>query len=548
VTEQKVFKQKRVRKSMSNQPTSAEQLLAQGTSRNQGRTAQRMNILAAKLIGETVRTTLGPQGMDKMIVDALGDVIITNDGATILKEMNIEHPTAKMIVEIAKTQEHEVGDGTTTAVVLAGELLKKAEELLEQNIHPTTIVKGYRIAGEKSQTILQNMSEALTSKTQKNILRKLASTAITGKVAEEAKEHLSSIVVDALKNVEVESVQHIEHIKIETKVGAAIADTELIKGVVLDKEKVHNNMPKEITDAKIALIDSPLEVRNTDTDAKISVHNPEEYQAFINMEENMLRDIVAKIKATGANVVLCQKGIDDIVQYLLAQENIYACRRVKKSDLHQVAMATGGHIISSVKDLSSKHLGKAGSVKQVEVGDEYMTFIQDCKQPKAVTILVRAMTSHIADEVRRALDDALGNVASALRAKHVVGGAGSTEIELARNLGLYSQKLSGKEQLAVLAFAQALEVIPRTLAENAGLDPVDIIVELKSQHDKGKKWSGIDVFTGKTLDAFAKGIVEPLPVKTHAIKAASDVAIMILRIDDVIIAGVQGPGNTQPEY
>lgn len=525
---------------------SKDELLAQGTSRNQGRTAQRMNILAAKLIGETVRTTLGPQGMDKMIVDSLGETIITNDGATILREMNIEHPTARMIVEIAKTQEHEVGDGTTTAVVLAGELLKKAEELIEQNIHPTTIIKGYRIASEKAQTILSNMSEELTQKTQAAILKKLAGTAITGKVADEAKEHLSALVVEALKTID--TAKHLEHIKIETKTGAAIANTELIKGVVLDKEKVHSSMPNKIENAKIALIDSPLEVRNTDTDAKISVHNPQEYQAFISMEEDMLRDIVAKIKASGATVVLCQKGIDEIVQYLLAQEGIYACRRVKKSDLHQVAIATGAKIITNVKDLSAQHLGQAGTVIEQEVGDENMTFIQDAKQPKAVTILVRAMTEHIAQEVKRALDDAIGNVASAIRAKQVVGGAGSTEIEVARNLSIYSQKLSGKEQLAVLAFAQALEVIPRTLSENAGLDPVDILVELKSQHDKGKKWSGIDVFTGKTLDAFAKGIIEPLPVKTHAFKAAADVAVMILRIDDVIVAGQQETKAIEPEY
>lgn len=524
---------------------SAEELLSQGTNRNQGRTAQRMNILAAKLIGETVRTTLGPQGMDKMIVDSMGETTITNDGATILREMNIEHPTAKMIVEVAKTQEHEVGDGTTTAVVIAGELLKKAEELLEQNIHPTTIIKGYGIASQKAQTILENMSEPLTSRTQKAIFRKLAMTAVTGKVAEESKDRLGDIVVEALENVEVG--HHLDYIKIETKVGAAIGDSELIKGVVLDKEKIHNNMPTQIMDAKIALIDSPLEVSNTDTDAKISVNNPEEYQAFLNMEEDMLRDIVKRIKKSGANVVLCQKGVDDVVQYLLAQEGIYACRRVKKSDLHQVAMATGGHILTTVKDLQHAHLGTAGSVKQVPVSDEYMTFIQDCKQPKAVTILVRAMTSHIADEVKRAVDDAIGNVASAMRAKYVVGGAGSTEIELSRNLSLYSQKLAGKEQLAVQAFANALEVIPRTLSENAGLDPVDILVELKSQHDKGHKWVGIDVFTGKTLDAFKKGIVEPLPIKTHAVKAAADVAIMILRIDDVIIAGREEAGQ-QPDY
>lgn len=531
-------------------PQQAEQLLAQGTTRNQGRTAQRMNILAAKLIGEAVRTTLGPQGMDKMIVDSIGETIITNDGATILREMNIEHPTAKMIVDIANTQEHEVGDGTTTAVVLAGELLKKAEELLDQNIHPTTIIKGYRIAADKSQVILKNMSEELTSRNEGSILKKLSMTAMTGKVAEEAKEHLSSLVVEALKQTEAKNHEELKHIKIETKIGETIAKSELIKGIVLDKEKVHNNMPTEISAAKIALIDSPLEVRNLENDTKISVSNPQEFQAFMNMEQQMLQDLVNNIVASGANVVFCQKGIDEVVQYLLAQEGIYACRRVKKSDLAQLARATGGHIITNVKDLKKEHLGKAGLVREVQVGDEAMTFIEKCKQPKAVTILVRAITNHIAAEVKRAVDDALGNVASALRAGRVVGGAGATEIEVTRNLSIYSQKLSGKEQLAVLAFAQALEVIPRTLAENAGLDPVDVIVELKNAHDKGNKWSGINVFTGKTIDAYHEGIIEPLPVKTHAFQAASDVAIMILRIDDVIVAGPanQPVGNPHEDF
>jgi len=537
-----------------SQEQSQDQLLAQGTERSQGRTAQRMNILAAKLIGETVRTTLGPQGMDKMIVDMMGEATITNDGATILREMNIEHPTAKMIVEIAKTQEHEVGDGTTTAVVLAGELLKKAEELIDQNIHPTIVVKGYRLAAAKAALILHNMSETITKKDTQT-LRKLSMTAMTGKVAESSKEHLSDLVVNALNRISEESHDKttgktyedktdLENIKLEKKIGGSIHDTELIEGIVLDKEKVHNNMPKNIKGANIILIDSPLEIRTTETDTKISVSDPEKLQAFLDMEESMLKKLVDQIVATGANVVFCQKGIDEVVQYLLAQKGIYACRRVKKSDLHKLSRATKATIITNLNDISKKHLGKAGVVEEVKVNDEAMTFVRECKDPKSVTILVRASTDHIADEVIRAIEDAIGNVASALRAQRVVGGAGSTEIELSRNLNLYSQKLSGKEQLAVLAFAKAMEVIPKTLSENAGLDPIDIIAELKNKHDKGEQWAGINVYGGGSLDAFKEGIIEPLPVKTQAVRAAADVAVMILRIDDVIIAGAADNNQT----
>ncbi|MCF7798533.1 TCP-1/cpn60 chaperonin family protein [Candidatus Woesearchaeota archaeon] len=523
---------------MSQQDTNAnDYLLAEGTKRDQGRTAQRMNILAAKLVAETVRTTLGPQGMDKMIVNSLGDATITNDGATILKEMNIEHPTAKMIVEIAKTQEDEVGDGTTTAVVLAGEFLKKAEELLEQGIHPTVIIKGYRQAAKIAQKILLNMSEMITEK-DTTTLNKLAMTAMTGKVAEGAKEHLASIVVKALQKIKEEEDINIDNVKLEKKVGSSVEETELIEGVVIDKEKVHAGMPTSVKNAKIALIDSPLEMRRTETDARISITDPDKLQAFLDMEENMLKKIVDTITKTGASVVFCQKGVDEVVQYLLAQRGIYTCRRVKKSDMKNIARATGGNIISNVNDLQKDHLGKAGLVEEVKVGDEEMTFVRDCKNPKAVTILVRATTEHTADEVNRALDDALGNVASALRAHRVVGGAGATETELTRNLQHFGQKVSGKEQLAILAFAKAIEVIPKTLAENAGLDAINIISDLNAAHDKGKKWAGVNVFNGKIIDAFKEGIVEPLPIKTQAIASASEVAVLILRIDDVIVAGV----------
>ncbi|MGM5481124.1 MAG: thermosome subunit alpha [Nanobdellota archaeon] len=531
---------------MPSQQRNQDRLLNEDTQRSQGRSAQQMNLLAAKLVGETVRTTLGPQGMDKMIVDALGEVTISNDGATILREMNIEHPTAKMVVEVAKTQEEEVGDGTTTAVVLAGELLRQAEELLEQNIHPTMIIKGYQTAATIAQRILYNMSDEVTTKDFK-ILKKLAMTAMTGKVAESGKEHLADIVVKALQIVSEENTPRLKNISIERKVGSSIHNTELINGIVLDKEKVKSDMPSTVQKAKIALIDSPLEIQSTETDAKISITDPEKYQSFLDMEEDMLRKMVNRIAKSGANVVFCQKGIDDVVQYLLAKRGIYACRRVKRSDLASLSKATGATIITNVNDLEERHLGKAGLVEEVSIGDESMTFIRECKNPKAVTILVRATTEHVVDEVKRAVDDALGNVNSALKAKRIVGGSGASEIELSRNLASYAQKLSGKEQLAVAAFAKAMEIIPKTLSENAGLDPVDMIADLKAAHDKGQKWAGIDVFTGKIFDAAKKGIVEPLPIKTQAVASASDVAMMILRIDDVIISSPEQQGKP-PAY
>jgi len=530
---------------MTSQMNNQDYLLPEGAKRNTGRTAQRMNILAAKLVAETVRTTLGPQGMDKMIVDSLGDVIITNDGATILKEMNIEHPTAKMIVEVAKTQENEVGDGTTTSVVLAGELLKQAEELLDQNIHPTIISKGYRKAADKAQLILENISENITKKNEKT-LRMLAMTAMTGKVAENAKEHLASIVVKSLNHLD--ETLTLENIKIEKKIGSSIEATELIEGVVIDKNKVHSSMPSTVKKAKIALIDSPLEVPSTETDAKISITDPTQLQSFLEMEEQMLKKQVESIVKSGANTVFCQKGIDEVIQYLLAQENIYAVRRVKKSDMEKLAIATDANIVTNINDLSPKHIGTCGLIEEVKIGDEPMTFVRECHNPKSVTILVRGTTDHIADEVERAIDDALGNVASALRGKSIVGGAGSCEIELSRNLKHFADTLSGKEQLAVRAYSKAMEIIPRTLAENAGLDPVDAITDLNAAHDGKSKWGGLDVSNGKILNALKHGIIEPLKVKTQALGSASDVAILILRIDDVIVAGAAPPQQHQGDF
>ncbi len=525
---------------MTNKDVQPIFILPEDSKRSSGKDAQRNNIMAAKLVAETVRTTLGPKGMDKMLVDSLGDIVVTNDGVTILEEMDIEHPAAKMIVEVAKTQEDEVGDGTTTAVVLAGELLKKAEDLLEQEIHPTILAKGYRLAAEKAQEILNKVAENVSQK-DSVLLKNIAITAMTGKGAEASKEKLSEIVVKAINKVleqeEGKLVIDSGNIKLEKKVGASVEDTELIEGVVVDKERVHSGMPKSVKNARIALIDSAIEIKNTETDAKISITDPEKMQAFIDMEEDMLRKMVDKISSSKANVVFCQKGIDDIAQHFLAKKGIFAVRRVKKSDMDQLARATGASIITNLDELSEKDLGTAGLVEEKKVGDEAMTYVKECKEAKSVTILIRGGTEHVIDEVKRAMEDAIGDVIASLNNGKIVAGAGSPEMELAKELRSFANSLSGREQLAVNAFADSIEIIPRTLAENAGLDPIDVLTSLKAEHDKGSKWKGIDVFSGKTIDAWQAGIIEPLKIKTQAVSSASEVAIMILRIDDVIASG-----------
>ncbi len=524
-------------------------ILPEGTQRSTGRNAQRTNIMAAKLVAETVRTTLGPKGMDKMIVDSLGDVTVTNDGVTILEEMQIEHPSAKMIVEVAKTQEDEVGDGTTTAVVIAGELLKNAEDLLDKEVHPTIIARGYRLAEAKAQEILNEMAENI-DENDESTLRKIAETAMTGKGAENAKERLSEIAVKAVKRVlEKENGKNIidtENVKLEKKVGASVLDSELIEGIVLDKERVHSGMPRQVKNAKIALIDSAVEIKSTEIDAKIQITDPNQMQAFIDMEEKMLRDKVEKIAKSGANVVVCQKGIDDIAQHFLSKKGIYAVRRAKESDMKALSRATGGKVVTNLDDLSPEDLGKAGVVEEVKVGDEQMTYVKDCKNPKSVTILIRGGTEHVVDEVKRAMEDAIGDVSAALKVGKIVAGAGAPEIELAKQLRKYAESLSGREQLAVQAFADAVEVIPRTLAENAGIDPIDILTELKAAHDKKQKWAGIDVFKAKVVDAWKQGVIEPLKIKTQAISSAAEVAVMILRIDDVIAGSGKSDGGMPP--
>lgn len=526
-------------------------ILSEGTQRNTGKSAQRMNILAAKLVAESVRTTLGPKGMDKMLVDSLGEITVTNDGATILKEMSIDHPSAKMIVEIAKTQEEEVGDGTTTAVILAGELLKRAEELLDNNIHPTVIAKGYRLASDKSLEILQKISVKF-DKNDRKMLTRIVETAITGKGPEDKKDHLAELIVEAVLRVSQESSGKTfvdrDDIKIEKKIGGSTENSELINGIVVDKEKVHAGMPSIMKNAKIALLDLPIEIKGPETEAKISITDPSMMQSFLDMEENMLRKKVEKIAATGVNVIFCQKGIDDLAQHFLSKKGIYAVRRVKKSDLGRLSKATGGKIISDLGEFSKDDLGSAGVVEQVRVGEEFMTYVKECRNPKALTILIRGATGHVIDEVARAIDDALGDVVSTLKHESIVAGAGSVEIEVSKELKKYANTLSGREQLAVQAFADTLEIIPRTLAENAGLDPINVLTELKAAHDKNQKWAGINVFSGKIMDAWESGIIEPLKIKTQAISSASEVAVMILRIDDVILSGKSNtPSGKLPE-
>lgn len=524
-------------------------ILPEGTQRTTGKTAQRNNIAAAKLVAETVRTTLGPKGMDKMIVDSMGDVTITNDGVTILQEMQIEHPAAKMLVEIAKTQENEVGDGTTTVAILAGELLKKAEQLLDMEIHPTVLSKGYNIAAEKAQIFLNELA-TIIEPNDKEILKKIASTAMNSKGAEISKSKLSEIAVNAVtrvtENVNGVNKIDIDNIKIEKKVGASVEDTALIEGIILDKEKVHSGMPSIIRNAKIALIDSAIEIKSTETDAKIQINDPSQIQAFLDQEEKMLKTMVEKIVNSGANVVICQKGIDDIAQHYLAKKGIYAVRRAKKTDIEKLARATGAKIITNLDDLTPAELGKSGIVEEKKVGDEQMTFVQECVNPKAVTILVRGGTEHVIDEVKRALDDSIGVLASAIRHGKVVAGGGAIEVELAKKLRAFSASLSGREQLAVNAFAEAIEVIPRTLAENAGLDPIDMLTELKAAHDRGQKWAGVDVFAGCVVDTWNTGVIEPLQIKTQAVHSAAEVAIMILRIDDVIAGASNGQQPQMP--
>jgi thermosome len=514
-------------------------ILKEGTQRTRGREAQAANIMVAKAIAEAMRTSLGPRGMDKMLVDSFGDIVITNDGATILKEMDVEHPVAKMLVEVAKAQDEEVGDGTTTAVVVAGELLAKAEELIEKEIHPSLIIEGYKKAAAEALRILDEIGAPVDPQ-DKDYLVRIAKTSLASKLVGEYAEHLAKVAVEAvLKVARLENGKwkvDLDDIKIEKKEGMSVVDTMLIEGIVLDKEVVHPDMPKLVRNAKIALLDAPLEIEKTEFDAKLHIETPEQMRAFMEQEERMLKEMVDKIAATGANVVFCQKGIDDLAQHFLARKGILAVRRIKKSDMEKLAKATGGRVISRIDDLTPEDLGKAQLVEERRVGEDKMVFVEGCENPRAVTILVRGGTQRIVDEAERSIKDAINVVKDILMEPKIVAGGGAIETELALRLRDYARTLPGKEQLAVEKFAEALEIVPIQLAENAGLDPVESIVTLRSKHKEGEKWYGVDVLGNRLHDVMSLNVIDPVAVKKQVIKSAVEAASLVLKIDDIIAA------------
>jgi thermosome len=531
-------------------------ILKEGTTRNRGKEAQKNNIMAAKIIAEATRSTLGPRGMDKMIVDNLGDITITNDGATILDEIDVQHPAAKMIVEVAKTQDDMVGDGTTTAVVLSGQLLNEAQNLLEQNIHPTLIVAGYRKAAQKALEILEKISQNVDLNDNEN-MKKVAKTAMGSKAVGAAQERFAEIAVEAIKQVAEKTgdnwVVDIDNVQIVKKMGKSLQDTELVNGVILDKEVVHSGMPRTVKQAKIALLDSPLEIKKTEVSAEIRISDPSQITNFMKQETSMLKKMVEKIKKTKANVLICQKGIDDMAQHLLAKEGIMAVRRAKESDMEKLSRATSGKVITNLDDLKSEDLGYADLVEERKIGDEEMLFVEGCKNPKSVSILIRAGLERMVDEAERIMHDILSVIADMYKKNKVVAGGGATETEVAKQLREYSNQIGGREQLAVEAFAKSLEIIPKTLAENAGLEQIDILVSLRSAHEKPKgHLIGVDVYSGEVVNMLEKGVIEPLSVKEQAIKSASEASTMILRIDDVISGGKTktsaGPSGAPPEY
>ena len=526
-------------------------VLKEGTRRERGKGAQFNNIAAAKAVADAVRSTLGPRGMDKMLVDSLGDVVITNDGVTILKEIDIEHPAAKMLVEVAKTQDEEAGDGTTTAVILAGELLKKAEDLIDQNIHPTVIASGYRLASEKAREILEKIATKISIK-DTDTLKKVAMTSMSSKAASGHRSLLSDISVKAVSTVAEQRADGSyfvddDNIQIVKKQGGSIADTELVDGIIVDKERVHPGMPSEVDNAKIALVDAALEVKKTEIDAKIEITDPTQLQAFLNEEEGMLKRMVETVKKSGATVLFSQKGIDDLAQHYLAKEGIYGVRRVKKSDMEKLAKATGGKIVTKLDELAKDDLGYAKIVYEKKIGDDSMSFVTGCKNPKAVSILIRGGTEHVVDEVERSLEDSTSVVAVAIEDGKVVTGGGSSATEIALGLRDQASSVGGREQIAIEAFADAMESVPRTLSENAGLDPIDMLIELRKEHKKGNKNAGVNVFTGKVSDMKKENVLEPIRVGSQAISSATDAAVMVLRIDDVIASKSGGaPGGKGP--
>jgi thermosome len=520
-------------------------ILKEGSSRRRGGEAQSGNIAAAKVVAEVVKATLGPRGMDKMLVDSMGDLTITNDGHEILKEIDVEHPAAKMMVEVAETQDDEVGDGTTTAVIVAGELLTRAEDLLNKKIHATTIVAGYRKAADEALRVLKELAVDVDLE-DRATLEKIVKTSMRSKVIGLAGDHFADIAIDAVKQV-METTDGArtadkENIQVTKKTGKSLLDTELIQGIIIDKEVVHSDMPKRIENARIALLNTALEIEKTEMDAEIRIRDPLQMKAFLNEEERMLRTMVDQILAAGANVVLCQKGIDDVAQYLLTKGGALAVRRIKASDMEKLAKATGARLITNLDDLTAGDLGSARVVEERKIGDDKLVFVEECRNPKAIAILIRAGLERLVDEAERALNDALSVVVDVVKTSKMVAGGGSIEAELSRRLRNYAATVGGREQLAIEAFADSLEVIPVTLSENAGLDPIDILVALRAAHEAPEGvWTGVNVFTGNVVNMMDDGVVEPLVVKEQAIRSAVEAASMILRIDDVIAAAKSPP-------
>ena len=513
-------------------------ILKEGATRTRGRDAQRNNILAAKVVTETIRTTLGPEGMDKMLVAGMGDVVITNDGATIMKELDVQHPAAKMLVEVAKSQDNEVGDGTTTAVVLTGELLSKAEKLLDQEVHPTVIVEGYKKASEKALEILENLSVPIQGNDEKT-LRLIAVTSMATKATAGTSDHLAKLATEAVSQIAEErdgkTTADIDRIKVVKKKGESMDQSELVKGIVIDKEVSHPQMPKQVRNAKITLLNAKLEIEKTEFDAKININSPEQMKLFLDEEESMLRDMTDKVVKSGANVVLCEKGIDDVALHFLSKKNILAVKNVSSNDMEKLAKATGASVLASTKDIVSEVLGEAKLVEEIKIGDDKLLYVRDCKDPRAVTVVIRGGSEHVVDEAERSFHDALCVVRNAVEDQKIVAGGGAPEAETAKQLRDFAVKVGGREQLAIEAYAEALEAIPITIAENAGLDPIDIMVELRSKHaDPANKWYGVQVKTGKIADMFADNVVEPLRVKQQVVKSATEAASMLLRIDDVV--------------
>jgi archaeal chaperonin len=515
-------------------------IMREGSGRSSGKDAQRNNIMATKTIAEAVKSSLGPKGMDKMLVDSTGDVTITSDGRTILDNMSIDHPAAKMMVEVAKTQDAEVGDGTTTSVIVAGELLGKAEDLINKGIHPILIVEGYSKAADKALETLERIAFSVNP-TEKEFLIKIAATSMASKLVAENKEQLAEIVVEAVLHVAQKVgdkyTVDLDNIMVEKKPGKSMVETKLIKGLVLDKEVVHSDMPKRVKKANIALLESALEIEKTEFDAKINIERPEQIQSFLQEEENMLKAMVEKIVSSGANVVLCQKGIDDMIQHFLARKEVLAVQRVKESDMNKLAKATGGKPVTNITSLLKSDLGFAEVVEERKIGNDKMTFIEGCKNPHAVAILIRGVDKRFVDEAERSLHDALCVVRDVVQEPKIVAGGGAPEMEIAKALRSYADNLPGREQLAVRSFGEAMEIVPLALGENAGLDPIDLLLELRTRHEKGEKWAGVNVLEGKIKDMKDIEVYEPLAVKKQTIKSATEAATMILRIDDVIASG-----------